>query len=497
LEGAVTALESLSARLIAVARADIEPLKPAKLLDTLKASPKPLASLSDPDAGDRLFTALCADFAFLGQPWSESHPPSDADLARWGGLLRWVIQELRQWQNDRDSRREILIACLLVAQASYGIPEFWTHARGDIGENTELAGALKQSVGFVVVNYVPDSSSRSPIWEASAAEDLARAEDQGDLVAIDESWQPYERAFHGGNFYLVQAARYLAQEKLDLLAEATAAFRQTMAAMLVAEALAVDKRLDLALASANPLIQFACLYRTLRTTDRSAAWTDTLDSRVEQLFVKVAVDAAAWNAWMRVFNAYPLRYPKIQKALGRALSQVSVQALQAYVNSIVLHPEPRPQFGSRQQVAECLRAFRDCAKPESRRELWSIAHERWRVWNFGTGSPQVHVTEIVASALDFAVVGFACECLDANAQSAEVADVSQALETLQQEWHASESDLRAASNRLLSRFQVYAHALTIAESGGDWLQPAGKRYLPFEPTKNRYLAAWYGVPSKM
>jgi hypothetical protein len=132
----------------------------------------------------------------------------------------------------------------------------------------------------------------------------------------------------------------------------------------VALALAVDERLELAVASDNAYVHFACLCHTL-----SERRTDNQLSAVEQrtltrLLLKVASDVLTWRAWMSVFNGYAMHYPALQIPLGAALSAVSEEAVSAYVDAIVLYPKSTQSDPGRRSVAGCLRAFRVMADPE-------------------------------------------------------------------------------------------------------------------------------------
>jgi len=53
-------------------------------------------------------------------------------------------------------------------------------------------------------------------------------------------------------------------------------------------------------------------------------------------------------------------------------------------------------------------------------------------------------------------------------------------------WYASISAVITAWNRLLSQFQLYAHAVSISGSTSDWLV-LGMEYRPFEKDDAKYL----------
>jgi hypothetical protein len=63
---------------------------------------------------------------------------------------------------------------------------------------------------------------------------------------------------------------------------------------------------------------------------------------------------------MQVFNAYPLRHPTLQTALGIVLAVAPDAAIEAYVKSIVLYPGLRDD--SRQKLIAQARELRTTPK---------------------------------------------------------------------------------------------------------------------------------------
>jgi hypothetical protein len=102
--------------------------------------------------------------------------------------------------------------------------------------------------------------------------------------------------------------------------------------------LSLDERFNLALASDNTFIQFASVYQTFSGRRTMQALTPNAVQLLASVLVKVAGDSQRWSGWLHVFNAYPMRYPVLQEALGLALAGVSGTAREAYIESIVLLP---------------------------------------------------------------------------------------------------------------------------------------------------------------
>jgi hypothetical protein len=96
------------------------------------------------------------------------------------------------------------------------------------------------------------------------------------------------------------------------------------------------------------------------------------------------------------------------------------------------------------------------------------------------------------SDLDYAVVAYACECMDEVARNSAMNSIRAELQTLENLWHASFTDILTCWNRLLSQFQPYAHATFIADTGQDWL-PETRTYFAFDPVANAYMQLMYRV----
>jgi hypothetical protein len=213
------------------------------------------------------------------------------------------------------------------------------------------------------------------------------------------------------------------------------------------------------------------------------------------LLIEVANDTERWAAWMHAFNRLPMRYPMLQTALGLALATVPSAAVQTYVDCIELRFSPASKSDeNRQNTAECLRAFRKSASIERRCELWKIAYDRWLAWGLSDRVLDAPLHEIGRSPLDYAVVGYALESMSDAQRSEAIFVIGTEMMSLENTWHASETDCIAAWNRLLSRFQPYAHATAVSESRNDFLAEK-ESYWPFPKPQNTYHCLMFRVMS--
>jgi hypothetical protein len=310
-------------------------------------------------------------------------------------------------------------------------------------------------------------------------------EDQADWAAIGHAWRPFESMVQP-HWLHIQAVRCLYHSGVTCLADGLANLHQIAVGMLVASILATNERLRLAVASDNPYVQFCCLQQTLaehRTPPKSPSAEQ--EQLLTSLLLKVTEDRPRWGAWMQAFNAHPIMHTALQRALGLVLANGPDSAIEPYVYSIVLYSIDNPLDAGRQAVATCLRTFHANASGERRKALWTLAHKRWIDWAFNRKDLNSHMFKINWSAMDFALVGYACECLDEAGRKNAMDLIRGDVEVLEETWYESLSAILTEWYRLHSFFQPYAHAETSIATGDDWLCE-NLKYLPFDPAMNEY-----------
>jgi len=465
--------------------------EPTSLLASIVGLDNPITTLSDRAEGNKLFEAFYDEFGFIRTAQSTKAPPDPINQARLTCLLRWLINEFRQWRQTEDPRNGKLVALLIVAHACDRDNGLWKMLPADFGSNADLTGRLKDLISSFTVEFTSRGGASEPIWEREAVEQLRLAEVQGDWANIGDRWRPFDQIVFP-NALQIQVVRCLYRCGIDHLVHALTNLRQTAVAMQVTSTLDVDQRLLLGIASDNPYIQFSCVYQTFSGRQTPQQLLSDEQQLLTSLLLRVANDTPRWSGWMRVFNTYPLRYPALQGALGQALAAAPDAAIEAYINSINLHPKQAGPNAGRQCVAACLREFRVSAAAARQTALWMLAHERWLEWRFNRADPDQHLFKINWSELDYAVVGYACECLDDAGRNRAMDFIRGELQELDDSWHASVSDITTTWNRLLSQFEPYAHAGRAMKTGDDWLTE-NREYWPFDQSKEEYVMMKFGV----
>lgn len=470
---------------------------PAALASVLAQKGQPLRSLQDVDEVQELFAAFDQDFGFVRLSFQRARARApfaidESQRQRYASLLRWILAELRGWQRGQDVRFEKLTAVFVACQACDIGSGLWTMLPEGIAANIDLIAYLKKLIASFDVSFTASGNRAPPIWESEMVETFKKADAAGDWPAIINAWQRFPLVF--SNALQTQAVRLLHRYGSESLAGYVTSLNRTAVAMQVTGILKTEQSLGLAAATDNPYFQIAAVYRALTDIRRSpnVILAPGSQERLTDVLVKVAHDVPRWNAWMRAFNTYPSRFPALQRPLGKALASAPHGALAGYVVSVWLFPQ---QFGQQQPgrraVADCLGEFSALASSEQRSSLWKLAYARWCEWDFNKKTDgHKHLNAVNGCCLDYALVAYAMECMDEPGRNAAMSAIRTEILSLEHIWHASHSDIITSWNRLLSRFQPYAHAATVAKYGGDWLAEI-RTYFPFE--QNPYLMSMYRV----
>jgi hypothetical protein len=320
---------------------DANIVAPTALTAVISGLAHPLQALQDTDQCYEVFDAFNKDFGFIR--FSFIVPPNPAkvqiqlaDEHRYASLLRWLIRELRNWRCAEDPRYEKLVVALVVAQTCDSRRGLWDLLPNDIGANADLLDNLKGLIASFGIAFNARPGAQVPIWEVEAVEEFKRADAAGDWVAVIRGWQQFRHQPFLANTLQMQAVRALYRFSFKHLVQSLGNLRQTPIAMQLVSVLTIEQRLRLAIASDNPYVQIAAMYRTLTDERRPQNLTNADQRLLTDLLLKVASDATRWAEWMKIFAGYAA----LQLPLGRALAKVPHPAIEGYVASILLYPKP-------------------------------------------------------------------------------------------------------------------------------------------------------------
>lgn len=462
---------------------------PGDLLSALVAIDRPMELLSDWNRCQALCRAFSDEYSFIQLAKTAQVRPSDDDLKKWSSLLRWMLDKLANWNAGDDPQLRTLAAVFIAGTMSDNIDrELWKLLPNPFDSNQGLIETLQGLLKSCKMLIDIRPHIRAPISTTEAIERFAvanAAKDWKEINACLDDFSDYISA----SLLQAQATRILAQCGNNHLLCILSEIDETLLAVSFVDAIwHEDTYLALAVDCTSQHFEFAALRGAVCRHGHQPPITQAMVF----LLIKLSVDAARWRDFMDIYNRYPVRYPRLQEGLGKALSSATLQAIEAYISAIQLNHIAFDDAG-RENVAKCLRAFQAQANRNQRETLWRLAYERWSAWDFGRLDSNTHLSQIRASYLDYAIVGYAIECLRADAAMQVRVEILAKNLSLHQRWYPSVSDMRTDWNRGLSSFQPFGHAEHImAGNNEDWLCKT-KNYLPID-TQTDYLKLKYRMP---
>ena len=402
-------------------------------------------------------------------------PPATADelLTRFS----WLVSTLQGWGAADDPSGRRLHGALAAAAIWDARGNLWNVLAPLLPNANDLAAALERILGSRQIH--PQIPANTPLWERELLDKLLDADRREDWAALAEI-SPVVR-FPIVDVGFTQAARALWTIDPHRFAVFAAGRPTWLETAILLTALTVTAACHVAVESRSARVRFAVLERLANRHQTNLSSDE--NGALRELFVAAAADEAAWTAFMRAFNRYPVRHPSMQLSLGQALARASPAAIQAYVDAIDLNNG----HVSSQTVTYCLSEFRRHAPTELRSVLWSRAYERWDAWNFGMADGQ-NLISPARSVLDFAVIGWLLECADDFVQG-QIAAFDAQLREIDARWHASVTAFVSAVNRLRSRHLLFNHAIAMDGGRADWQDGAS----PDSPNEftNGYVKARY------
>lgn len=467
-----------------------EVIVPQRLLDEITRLSQPLDFLLSLEPDPEPFEVFREEYPTLHLRRGAARSMSSADAEQVVCLLRWVIQELSAWTRECDPCFVKMAAVMVM------LNEFdWSDIEWALLSDLAVSPLLTKLLCGVLNNYryeiQCDSGHRAPRTNDLAAA-LTKADNEGDWASIAASWQQIEPWLHGGLF-MGQVLPCLVCFDMNGLASAMDELPQIQTGYLVAKSLSEAKRVRLARATSSWRYRFASVLSIAWGGNGFKDLGEEARDELSALLMVVSQDTDQWQRWMQAFNQYPIRFPALQPALGKALAQAPEYALASYVDSISLDAWPlnrthyvQPsRLDGRQSVAVCLSAFREAANLDQRCRLWRLAHTRWQYWNFGLQSSERQLGGVVGSELDYAVAAHAAECLTSDEREVELSSLVNKVRDIEMRWYASISDLLTCRNAILSQMQPL-----LAAGNCDWLFVRADT--PTELTPDSYTMAKFG-----
>lgn len=463
-----------------------QPEGPKRLLAELSGKKNPFVCV-DEDQRNELWEAQQADLGAIYQCRLSGHPLSKEDREVWVDRLAWLLRELEACQKQRPSVA-ILLVILRVASAFASDLSIWERLPSDyLSKNlfasmAGLIGATQYSFGT--------KGQPEPIWEREAVDRFLQADVNCDWPAIESVWQTIIPAI-GSDSDSAEATACLCtgEDGCRALALALDACTSILPIINVANTMTPHQIGQVAIHVNSNRARFALIQSLAFNQPRNEPLQAETVENLAKVFRHVQKDDAEWLKWMQALNRYPVRTKLLQPVFGRSLVDSDEKAKAAYIEAINLstaHSE------CREAVTLCLLEFRKDASDIERQTMWTLAFQRWEVWNFDRNDADSPLTSIAVSDLDLALIGYGIECLSDNDLQVKLQKLSTELTTVQSNWYADRTAFDSAWYRALSRWQVLAYTSGVRTGQFKWELPH-KMPMPFDPKVDRYISMSLGT----
>jgi hypothetical protein len=470
-EKAMTAWGDILGDAIAAAGQSGDHLAPTSLLELSKSLDNPLTKLIERDTEHEVFAALDADLGFVRDiRTSRLTIPSDQKV-KLANSIRWLMGTLSDWRQADDPTRATLVAIIAVAARIDENGALWLLMPNTSTPNQELGQELQNILGRIQFRVEAANFSRSPVVDREQLEEFATAEAEQNWPALRHFAENAPWRFHS-NAILDQSVRLLNRFFPDRLVQLGRAVSQIGVAMQMVTAIPVEDAFTIATRAKNNSLQFAAACRLFAMHDRVPTLDAAQQDALVTLLKEVATDAPRWAAWMRAFAAYPYQTSQMQCAIGLCLAFSDEVALRAYVDAIYI----QSSWLGRDEVKACFAAFANCVSLERRQAAWRMVLARWSDWNFGEREGHSAPTEITVSNIDFAIVGYAVECLTPEERETHIAGCLDMVGRAEHVWHKSQLNFMHHIYRILSRSQPFLRARDCGTDRESWLWSKNGRY---------------------
>ncbi|WP_423382121.1 hypothetical protein [Burkholderia sp. LMG 32019] len=409
----------------------------------------------DTDTLESLGQQLATQFPFLRHRSLTGAQNDETTRATWEAAVRAVLERLCGWSPTHLLAFDELETLLYTIDALGLDSADVLYVAARLG-NDELAGGLYHFICGAEVNSFLPGHDRIP----NAEQEIKTAAAQGNFLKISHILphiMPEPRAA------LWSAVRLLWRLDPAKLAEAVTIKDSVFLALLVRFTLQ-DEFPTLALLVPIMWLKYASvddIESAHRRVSTAHNWADLL----RQLLLQVA-DTAAWSGWMDALLRAPYSGSLMCVALPKVLASLQRPHWKAFVSAVHLSFSKR----SADPMAGIMAAFALEVGDAAASSLWSMCFDRWNDWNYGKSEQQAYLFAPAACAFDYPVAMYYSRMPSHERDELEAA-LALAVDTIEQQWFSSATDLITERNRLLCRLRLVVHGRMLASEEADLLPP--------------------------
>lgn len=409
------------------------------------------------------------EFPFLRHMFASGTPPDAAASAAWEAAIRWLLSALRSWDaidiNSLSKLRALLGAITALDANQAGLSGVATQVA-----SSQLTAGLRHLIECTDAG--PGFNERRFPELRQQIESLASS---GNLERLGQML-PHMNIFPSPDFWAAVVFMYnAAPTELAAIIERrnNVLFSLMICTVLETQAIALASRVN------NFVFKFVSVANFLQ--DRSADPTQSSRSALQALLLQVAqTSGETWAAWMQALFRFPGNNSSLDTALASVLQQLSQEHWTAFFKALSLSYSHRAAA----PVANILIEFANLANAGEKTVMWATAYQVWSDWNYDRYEGDSAMFAPSACALDFPVAMYFAS-LPSGERSTEERNLLEAIETVEQQWFNSVTELVTERNRLKSRLRLVQHGAALANGNSQALPP------PVQPDGDLYAQTRY------
>lgn len=406
------------------------------------------------------------EFPFLRNMIASGMPPDAAASLAWEAAVRWVLNELRDWDssevNSLIKLRVLLSAITALDAYSAGITGVAFQVT-----STQLIAGLKRLIESTDAAHEFNDQHFSEIRQQ-----IESMVNSGNLDQLRNILSRI-KLFPSPDFWTAVVLMYYAEP--SVLASIIEDRNNVLFSLIIRTVLG-NQAIALAARVNNLDFKFVSVANLCQESK-----SGSLQGLLEPLLLQVAQSSAAdWAAWMQALFKYPGDNASLDSALAAVLWQLSPDHWTLFFKVLSLDYS----HGAAAPVAKILIQFANSPNAGDKTLMWETAYNLWDGWNYGRHESEYAMFAPAACALDFPVAMYYAS-LQSSDRLAVESNLLQAIETLEQQWFNSLTELVTERNRLKSRLRLVQHGTALANGSDQELPP------PIQPDADLYAQTRY------
>ncbi len=408
------------------------------------------------------------EFPFLRNMIALGVLPDSAAAAAWESAIRWLLSTLKNWDSSEVNSINKLRALLSAVMA------LDANLTGLSGVAAQIAASSSQLTAGL--QRLIESTDAHPGFNDQRFPELRQQiESWARSRNLERLWHmiPHMNVFPAPDFWTAVVFMYHADE--TALASVIERRNDVLFSLMICTVLGTQ-----VIAFASRVNNFAFKYVSVANLrhDRLAG---PLQGSLQALLLQVAQTSDEdWTAWMQALFKFPGNNSSLDSALAAVLQHLSQRHWMAFFKGISLNHSHRTAV----PVANILIPFANSANTGEKTLMWTMVYQVWSDWSYGRHESDSAMFAPAACALDFPVALYYAS-LPMNECLAEESNLLEAIETVEQKWFNSVTDLVTERNRLKSRLRLVQHGIELKNGSTQVLPP------PIQPDADLYTRTRY------